>query len=354
VTPRERITAVLRGQRADRVPFTVYMNHLPRGQVERELRNEGVALHERVNVFSTETPGVETERRTYVQDGRWFARETFHTPVGAVSQVFRLGAAYGTSLRCEFLVKTPEDYQVRTWMYEHEVYAPAYDDAQAAIDRIGDDGVVTAGIGYSPMQQLLVMELGVERFAIDWLERRDLLLGLYEVINARRREQYALCANGPVEFFRYGDNVTSEMIGLERYERYVVPCYDEMAAALHATGKRLGAHLDGKMKVLAAATARSRLDFVEAFAPFPDGDFELADARRAWPDKVIWINFPSAAHLGTEAQIAAETRRLLAAVAPGDRFALAITENIPEGCWQRSLKVIARVLREEGVIPYAV
>ena len=77
-----------------------------------------------------------------------------------------------------------------------------------------------------------------------------------------------------------------------------------------------------------------------------------AEARRAWPDKVICINFPSAGHLGTEAQVASEMRRLLAAIAPGDRFAVGITENIPDDCWQRSLKAISRILREEGHVPY--
>ena len=39
--PRERVEAVLRGERTDWVPFTVYENWLPRGATERALRNKG-------------------------------------------------------------------------------------------------------------------------------------------------------------------------------------------------------------------------------------------------------------------------------------------------------------------------
>ena len=352
MTPRERVVAAFRGERPDRVPFTCYAVLLPRGQVERQVREEGLALIERHAPFETETPDVETVRHTFRRDGRTFVRETFRTPVGEVSQVFLTGGGYGTSLRKEFLIKTPDDYQVLAFIYRNQRYTPTYDEMRQAAERLGEDGVVIGNLGYSPMQQLIVMDMGTERFAIDWYERRHLVLELYQVINERRREQYQLAAASPAEFFIYGDNITCEIIGRERFERYVMPCYNECAEVLHAQGKRLGVHMDGKMKHLADAVALSKQDFVEAFAPFPDGDLDLAEARRAWPEKVISINFPSAAHLMSEVRVAEETRRLLAAAAPGDRFVVGITENIPDHVWQRSVPVISRVLRLEGVTPY--
>ena len=108
--------------------------------------------------------------------------------------------------------------------------------------------------------------------------------------------------------------------------------------------------MDGRMRHLVDLVADSRQNFVEAFSLFPDGDLELAEARRAWPGKVISINFPSAFHLLTEEEIADRPRSLLAAARPGDRFVMGITEDIPEGAWQQSLPVISRVLREEGML----
>jgi len=352
MTPHERVVAALRGGRPDRVPFTCYAVLLPRGHVERQLREDGLALIERHAPFTTETPDVETIRHTFRRDGRTFVRETFRRPVGEVSQVFQTGGGYGTSLRKEFLVKTPDDYQVLAFIYRNQHYTPVYDEMVQAMERLGEDGVVIGNLGYSPMQQLIVMDMGTERFAIDWHERRDLVLELYQVINERRREQYELAAKSPAEFFIYGDNITSEIIGRERFERYALPCYNECAEVLHAEGKRLGVHMDGKMKHLVDVVATWKQDFVEAFAPFPDGDLQLADACRAWQGKVISINFPSAAHLMSEDAVADQTRSLLAASAPDNRFIVGITENIPDHVWQRRMPVISRVLREEGVTPH--
>jgi hypothetical protein len=72
----------------------------------------------------------------------------------------------------------------------------------------------------------------------------------------------------------------------------------------------------------------------------------LADALAAWPDKVLWINFPSSLHLADNLTIEATTRSLVREASPGNRFILGVTEDIPEDCWRRSLAAIAHGLDE--------
>jgi hypothetical protein len=200
---------------------------------------------------------------------------------------------------------------------------------------------------------MLIMWMGPEQFAVDMAERPTDFFGLYDALCERHREQYELVAASPAEFVIYGDNVTSEMCGPDRFTRYIASCYNECAELLHARGKRLGSHLDGKTIALRDAIGACKLDFLEAFSPFPDADMPLAEAYRAWPDKVLSINYPSPVHLQDDAAIAEHTRQMLRDVAPGTRFSVGITENIPEGCWRRSLPIIGRVLAEEGHLPLA-
>jgi len=70
----------------------------------------------------------------------------------------------------------------------------------------------------------------------------------------------------------------------------------------------------------------------------------VAQARALWPDKVLWINFPSSVHLRPAAEIEAVTRRLVAEAAPGDGFLVGITEDVPPDRWQDSFAAIARGL----------
>jgi len=351
MTRRQRVYAALRGEMADRVPFTCYGGLLPRGETSRKLREMGLTLVDRIPVFSFGQPGVEYETRQYERDGRWWVRNTVRTPVGEVTEELRTGGGYGTSLRHEFFIKRPEDYRVMEFLARNEVYAAAYDGYLAHLQTTGEDIAVIGNLGYTPLQQMLIMWMGPERFAIDMIERPTEFWSLYEAQRERHREQYELAANSPSEFFIYGDNVTAEMCGPERFAKYIGSCYDECAEMLHAKGKRLGSHLDGKMVALMPQVAATKLDFIEAFAPFPDGDLPLGDARRAWPDKVISTNFPSPVHLQPPDEVRAFTRQMLAEMAPGDRFIIGITENMPETTWQDSMMAIASVLGEEGDLP---
>ncbi len=371
MTLHQRIVAVLRGEMADRVPFTCKMPQPPRGEIERQLRNEGLAIigeGELLNIDagglgtgSAIRPHVEVVRRESWDHGRLLVRETLRTPVGEVHQTWRGGGAYGTSRLLEYPVKQPEDYAVVEYIIRDEVYHPTYDNvddsrcpdkfvAQAQI--VGDDGFVFGGwMAPSPLMVMLWYLLGIEQFAIDIREHPKLFQGLYEVLFERQREQYRLAANSPALVVHMAENMTSDMVSPQLFRDYCLPCYDEFASCLHAQGKLLAVHMDGRMKAIAEAVADSQIDIIEGFSPVPDGDLELAEARRLWRDKIIWMNFPSPVHLLPPDEIAAHTRQILRDVAPGDRFLLGITEDVPHGAWQISLPVISRVLREEGSLP---
>ena len=66
-----------------------------------------------------------------------------------------------------------------------------------------------------------------------------------------------------------------------------------------------------------------------AFTPPPMGDISVSEAKAAWPDKVIWSNFPGCVFLRDRDSIYRFTLDLLADAAPGGRFVLGITEDIP-------------------------
>ncbi len=354
MTPRERVMAVLHGDMPDRVPFTCSATLLPRGQTERQLREQGLALKSGAAVYTTTRRNVEFERREQWRDGRLFIRQTYHTPVGAVTELLRTGGGYDTSLRCEFPIKRAEDYEVVEFMVRDEVYEPCYDSYLAEAARMGEDGLVHSGPGYSPLMEMLVYLLGHERWALDMVDHPREFFGLYDLLTERRREQYELCANSPCPFFRYGGNVTSEMMGRKRFVNYCVPCYNEFAELLHAHGKLMYVHFDGNIKVLAEAIADSQIDCIEAFSAFPDGDLPIEEARRIWSDKIIWTTFPSPLHLRASEEIEAYCHHMLRAVAPGDRFLVGVTENIPDEHWQRSMTTISRVLGEHGKLPLEV
>lgn len=340
LTPRKHVEISLRGGHSDRVPFTMYENKIPQCAVEREMRNRGMCIVKRdASVFKIHHPNVKITPQIYFEGEKQFTRTWFETPVGKVSTLIE--AAGFTSWVHEKMFKSPDDYKVIRFIIEDERYEPTYDVFTKAEQFFGEDGIFRGQIGLEPLQALVSGHyMDMQDFCIEWMDNRDEMLKLYEALVEKRRQQYPLVAQSPALFANYGGNVTPEIIGLETFEKYYVPHYNEAAEIFHKHGKLLGCHYDANCGLLAKAIAGTGLDYIEAFTPAPDTDMTLAEARAAWPGKVLWINFPSSVHLRPDAEVEATTLDLLDQAGTMDGFLMAVTEDPPPHRWQDSCRAI--------------
>ena len=339
MTPRERVERALRGGHTDRVPFTIYECMIPPGAAERELRNRGSCIVHRLPVFTTHRPNVKMTQHVYWEGERKFTRTSYETPCGTLSTLMEDGGF--TAWRHELLLKRPEDYAAIRFLLRDEVYAPAYAEFARAQEADRGDTIYRANFGLEPMQELISGGvMGMQSYCEEWMERRDEVLQLYEILVENRRKIYPLVAQSPASHANYGGNVTPEIIGRENFELYFVPHYNEAAEVMHRHGKLIGCHFDANTRLLAKAIAGTALDYIEAFTPAPDTDQTLAEARAAWPNKVLWINFPSSVHLRPDAAVEQVTCDLLEQAGALDGFLIGITEDMPPDRWPQSCRAI--------------
>ena len=339
MTPRARVERALRGGHADRVPFTIYECIIPQCAAERAMRNRGLCIVNRLPVFHTHRPNVRTTEQTWWENGRKLTRTEHETPLGKLSTLTEDGGF--TSWRHDLLLKRPEDYAAIRFFLRDEIYAPAYAEFACAQTAFGEDAIFRANFGLEPLQELIsggVMTM--ERFCEEWMERRDEVLSLYEILVENRRKIYPLVAQSPAAHANYGGNVTPEIIGDRVFEDYYVPHYHEAAEIMHRHGKLIGCHFDANNHLIAAAIAGTPLDYIEAFTPAPDTDMTLAAARAAWPGKVLWLNFPSSVHLRPDTEVEQTAVDLLSQAGSIDGLLMGITENMPPERWQDSCRAI--------------
>lgn len=349
-TPRERVEAALRFEDIDHVPFTVYECMIPQCEGERQLRNEGLCIVQRgPGVYGTRNPGISQETVTYAEEGRTRVRTTIHTPEGDLTRVDE--PAPGTSWNVEKLFKGPEDYKKILATITAREHYPAYEGFLRKQQEMGGDATMRAGVAYSPLQEIIYRILGVEQFAIEWADNRDEVMRLYDALTRDRRRIYEIVARSPALCANYGGNVSPEIVGVERFEEYILPHYDEFADVMHEHGKLMGVHFDANNRALADLVAGSKMDYVEAFTPPPDCDLSVAEARKAWPDKVIWINFPSSIFLKPDEAIEDACRQILHEAAPGNGFIIGITEDMPPDRWLAGMQAINRTVLEHGRLP---
>ncbi len=345
---RERILAAMSWAEPDQVPLTIYDWMMPRGGAERALREMGWGLIVRLPAHRLEHQQVRFSSLEYWDAGRHMMRRTIQTPVGEVAQVAQLEAAYGSTWILEHYIKRPEDYRVMEFVYRDALYHNNYEAIRAAQRDLGDDGLVMVRVAKGPIQEMLYQMMGMERFAIDLYERRDLVDSLYEVMVERYDELYDLAAGAPVEILQSADNITSDVVGEERFRRYCMPCYERQTRRLAGTGKRLAVHIDGRSRSLMQPIAEASFDIVEALTPSPVGDVSVAEARAAWPAKALWLNYTSSMHLASSEAIEAHTRQLIEEAGAKRGFAIGITEDVPLEHVARSLGAIARAVRQAG------
>lgn len=340
LTPRQRVELALRGGHGPSVPFTMYAMKAPQCAAERRLRNRGMCIVKReVNAYKSCQPNVKVSSQTTYANGRTLVRTFYETPVGTLSSLHE--PAGFTSWRHERLFKTPDDYKALLFMIQDERYTPNYAAFAQAEKDFGEDGIFRAGFNLEPLQTLISGPyMDMQTFCFEWMDRRDEILKLYAAIVEQRRAVYRLVAESPAGHANYGGNVTPQIVSPEIFEEYYLPHYAEAAEIMHRHGKLIGSHLDANCGSLAHLIARAPLDYIEAFTPAPDTDMTLGAARAAWPDKVLWINFPSSVHLRPDAAVADFTVDMLNELSAADGLICGITEDIPPERWQGSCTAI--------------
>jgi hypothetical protein len=344
MTPRERVLAVLRGERPDRLPFTIYECMIPQCAVERRLRSEGLCIVNRSQEgYRSSTPNCSRESRTYTENGRRLVRTVTHTPLGDISTVVQPAGFTNWTVEPEF--KGPEDYAKLLFIVRDKVHSPAYESFRQAEAWMGEDVILRGALGSNHLHRIMGW-MGHETFAVEWHERRDEVLKLEAAMREGKRQVYRIVADSPITHANYGGNEVPEVMGRERYRDFVLPLLQEAAEAFHTKGKLLGSHMDGNNRPWSDLVARSGLDYVEAFTPAPDTDMTLADALDAWPDKVLWINFPSSLHLASVERIRAAAREFAELGRQTGRVIIGITEDMPPDRWQQNLLAISDVLKE--------
>jgi uroporphyrinogen-III decarboxylase len=353
MTARERLLAVYRKQPVEGVPVGIYSRYLPRGWAEREVRNAGLAIIDYRPVVSmlappwhlqpgylSEVKGAELEVRFGWHEGQRVEARTYHTPVGSVSQQSKKDP-YGSDWISKYYIERPEDYRVVQYLVEHTVFRRNDDALEAARADLGEDGVVLGRVDRSPFQKILIELAGPERFLLDLSSEPEPVLELLEALDRRMDEVFRLILDSKAEVVWQPDNITSAMTPPKWFGRYCVPFYQKHGAECRQAGKPYLVHMDGRVRALREMIAGCAIDAVESLSsPDIGGDLSFAEARAAWPGKLVLPNFPASRCYGSKTEIEQLLDELVAAAGQGFPFMLQFSEDIPHSEWQRVVPLV--------------
>ena len=361
MTPRERILSVYQKRNPNYYVWAAYDFLMPRGEMERELRNGGCGLIKRHPVVSflapayfsmrdyeSEVRDVEISVKTVWENDEKVEIRTYHTPLGSLFEKVREDPGYHTKWIKKFLLSHPSEYRIVKFIVENTVYRENYDSFLEAEQDLGDDGVTLAITDRSPWQKMLYELVGPKRLYLDFYDNHYLVEELLSSIKKKLEEAYRIVANSPAEIVWQPDNITGDLTEPKIFEKHCLPFYNKQGRLLHQKNKVYVVHMDGKLKCLKDIIKRANIDAVESLTlPEAGGDLSLEEAQIAWKDKSIIANLPAFLCLKEEKIVRGYMQKLLAQVSLIENFMLEISEDLPHRFWKDTLPIVADIMQKQ-------
>jgi hypothetical protein len=348
MTMRERMLAVIQGREHDQVPFAMYEILLPKAEVAAHLGRGNIGILRFCSLFRAAHPNCRFDSEVYHEGGCKWQRNTLRTPKGDLTELRVFEPAFDSSTARKHYVETKADYE-KLWAYlDDGILLDNYDQYHRDCAELGEDGIPKPEIERTPWQQLWIEWVGLEPLSYhlaDWPEHVEKTLDLLE---GRARKTFDIAARSPAPCVVMVDNITASAIGPARFRKYCARLYDELADRLADSNRPVFSHMDGMLKPLWGDIARSKVGGLDSFTPTPDCDTPVGEAVKMWPEKRLWLNFPSSVHLRPAAEIRAAADEILAQAGHTGRLQIQISENVPLDVWRTSLPVIADAIEAFG------
>ena len=337
---------VLRGGRADRIPFTLYGWITPDTPAAKTLHRRGLTPINSAPLVRVERKEVSFEHEEVVRDGKRLVLSRISTPVGSVDEVAGFEPGYGSRWILEHYVKSVEDFEVIRYLFDHSRAEPNRDSYPEADRRMGDDGIIIGGIGAIPVQQLLTDLMGTDMWCEAVMLHADEFQAVLDSMTRLHKREVEIAAESPAEVIWFPDNLTGLIMSPARFEMYCAPIYDYACSVLRQAGKLSFAHYDGANLPIKDQIAKTGFDIMEAFTPPPMGEMTVAEARAAWPDKVLSLNFPGNLFRESAEVIRRWTRTYIEEAGDPRGFVIGCTENFDACDFERAFNAIADAMAD--------
>lgn len=297
MTVRERIETVYRGETPDQVPYMLDLSHwyYHRNQKPWDLSKSYdkpeknlIYYHKKMGVgfyipnlgsfFEVCYPDTVKSSIAKSDDGQsiiW----SYETPKGKIerTRIWEEGSySWGIA---DWGIKTEEQLKIlgdalvnRTFKFLPERY-------QSWVDYLDDQGVCYIGLGYSGMGRLLNYWMGIEGTmyaSIDW---PDTFREVIDQINESNLNLIDCLADSPVKFVCMGDNFSSDVQPPYFFDQWSRSFYTEAIRRLHAAGKYVAVHIDGKLSGAINMIKETGADCIDAVTPPPMGDLTPQQCR---------------------------------------------------------------------------
>jgi hypothetical protein len=360
MTPRERVLSVLRQEKPDQVPWFGDLDYwatalIERGQKPSDFKQSATYIdwHRELGVgfyLQGQFPFKTTIENCDIREWHEGARRLreIRTPEGTLRECWTYMPASFTEGPTEYLVKNEGDLPAYRYLYENTQYEPDYTFTQLRQSQIGDMGILLCYLPKSPLMQMIALDAGIMAVTTANMNAPAELAHTVAVIRKKHEQGARIALESPAQVLMIPENLSSEVLGLTFFEKYVRSYHQEWATRIRLVGKYACIHLDGTLKGLLRQECALGLSFIEAMTPAPVGDLAIEEwpAWRGDSDTVFWGGIPGVyfTDLVDDAEFDRHVKQVLAVMRTEPRYVLGVADQVPPDGLVRRVKRVRELV----------
>ena len=349
ISNRERILMLLNHQAPDRVPWFGdldywYSSAKIRGQLPAKYLGDGYfQLNRDLGVgFYLQGFSPFTQHNTgSVQGGSVSISEktigeqrirTLRTPRGELTEIQQYLPVSFSWGYVKHFVETAQDLPAFKCYLESLAFSPAYDEAVRRKSIIGDNGVVLCYTPRSPFMQMVTTYIGIVHLVYLLADTPDEMAEIFDLMERKYDLAAEITVDSPAECIMIPENLSSEVVGLSYYKRYLRGYESKWIERIRQAGKYSFIHMDGTLKGLLKHVAETGFDVIEAATPFPSGDMTMEEiAAEITRETIVWGGLPGIIFTPSFGQegFAAHVKSVLQVMTRKPSYVLGVADQVP-------------------------
>ena len=379
MTNKQRLLAVLNGEKPDRVPF------IPRIKLWYKFHNRNDSLPDRYQGCSIRDIEDDIKVGTPAREGKIFdvrfsgnvkiqkkkkgsmVVTQYITPVGKLTKKEKSSLEEYSLEPVEYLIESGKDYSIMKYLIEHLSFVPTYKEYLSYEKQIGESGLPLVLVGlwppneesvgvHCPIHDILRRFLGYESGYLHLMSKHtQKVQNLLEIYSQKAKEMQRVVLNSPAKFILHGAHFDRQMTPPHIFKKFFLPYFRDFSKKLHFKGMKLACHLDSETKELYQLIEEAGFDVADCFTTVPLVQYtNLAEAREKWEDSmIIWGGVPSTIlEPGYDHRsFLRHMYNLFKTIVPGDNFILGIADNLmPSSEFDRVIE-ISKMVEALGSFP---
>ena len=279
---------------------------------------------------------------------------TIHTPLGDLWEEWRFVPESCSSAPIRHMINSPSDLPILRYWCEHTHYRPDPDEALRRRPWVDDLGVVLCYLPRSPFMELTAMLAGIVNIVNIWLEAPEEFDETLRVMGQVSDRAAEAALSVPADCFMIPENLSSEVVGRQFYDRYVLAWERKWISRIREAGKYSFIHMDGTLRGLLTKVGAAGFDVIEAATPKPVGDMAIQELRSvAGSGPVLWGGLPGIyfTPLVSDAEFDRHAREVLEVMVADKRMVLGVADQVPPDGMRSRVARVAELVEQYGHYP---